>query len=57
MLLQLLMDMFRKIQILPASNTKTPFLKFTHIQVEGNISQLVYLTPHQDFGMVTVYTK
>ena len=29
--------------------TKTHFLKFTHIQVGGNISQLVYLTPHPRF--------
>ena len=36
--------------------TKTHFLKFTHIQVGGNISQLVYLTPHPSFGAGTVYT-
>ena len=29
--------------------TKNHFLKFTHIQVGGNISQLVYLTPHPRF--------
>ena len=29
--------------------TKTHFLKFTHIQVGGSISQLVYLTPHPRF--------
>ena len=29
--------------------TKNHFLKFTHIQVGGNISQLVYLTPHSRF--------
>ena len=29
--------------------TKTNFLKFIHIQVGGNISQLVYLTPHLRF--------
>ena len=28
---------------------KTHFLKFIHIQVGGNISQLVYLTPHLRF--------
>ena len=26
--------------------TKTPFLKFIHLLVGGNLSQLVYLTPH-----------
>ena len=29
--------------------TKNHFLKFTQIQVGGNISQLVYLTPHPRF--------
>ena len=29
--------------------TKTHFLKFTQIQVGGNTSQLVYLTPHSRF--------
>ena len=43
------MGMFHKIQILPASIQKTHFLKFIHLLVGGNISQLVYLTPHPRF--------
>ena len=41
--------MFHKIQILPASIQKNHFLKFIHLLVGGNISQLVYLTPHPRF--------
>ena len=63
LLLQLLMDMFwiavnyfSTINGYVSQNkdtacwyTKTHFLKFTHIQVGGNIRQLVYLTPYSKF--------
>ena len=44
--IQLLMDMFHKIQILPAGIQK-PILEIHPDTGGGNISQLVYLTPTQ----------
>ena len=43
------MDVFLKIQILPASIHKTVFLNFIHLLVGGILSPLVYLTPHPRF--------